>query len=68
RSTGHFIGNARITLIGEDDSWDLSAFVQNLTNTRNIAFGFDLSSACGCSETSYGAPRWWGLQLRYRFN
>lgn len=64
----YFIGNARLGYRFPDNRWEVTAFVENITNTRNITFGFDLSTACGCSQTSYGRPRWWGLSINFQVN
>jgi iron complex outermembrane receptor protein len=45
-------------------NWDVSLFVNNLTNVRNKTTAVDLSGLCGCTEQAYGDPRWVGIQVR----
>lgn len=63
----YFIGNARIGFNTDDNRWKASLFVDNFTNKRYVSSGFDLSTACGCSETFFSPPRWWGISLRYNW-
>ncbi|MEO1019285.1 MAG: TonB-dependent receptor, partial [Pseudomonadota bacterium] len=53
---GYALGNLRVFLSPNDSNWEFGGFVENLWNEEYITVGFDLSSACGCSETAYGRP------------
>jgi len=59
--------DARITWIDSSALWRVSAFVNNLTNTRNKTVGFDLSGICGCTQVAYGRPRWAGVSVTRNF-
>lgn len=60
-----YIGNARLSYEPTGGQWSIAAFVNNFTDERNVTVGFDLSSACGCAETAYQEPRWWGVNFIY---
>ncbi|MEG3766506.1 TonB-dependent receptor [Alteromonas sp. 14N.309.X.WAT.G.H12] len=59
--------NASITYTSGDDTWQISAFVDNLTDEEYIVQAFDLSSTdvFGMTEQYYGKPRWWGVSFKY---
>lgn len=59
--------NASIGWVSEDDNWDVSFAVRNLTDERIGIQGFDLATLCGCNEVSYQPPRWYGISLRYQY-
>ena len=61
------IANARASYLTQNENWEFSVFVKNLADERYESSGFDLSTFCGCSETGFGNPRWWGASARYRF-
>ncbi|RIK94986.1 MAG: hypothetical protein DCC73_00960 [Proteobacteria bacterium] len=58
--------NARISLAGQDDTWEIAGFVRNLTDKRFQTFALDISSF-GFTQTQWGRPRWWGAEINYRF-
>lgn len=58
---------ARIGWVSEDDRWDISLGIRNLTDERAGIFGFDLATLCGCNEVSYQPPRWYGISLRVSY-
>ena len=47
--------------------FDVSAFVDNVTNQTYKVGGDALLHLTGTSASIYGPPRMWGLELRYRF-
>ncbi len=49
-----------------DDGWELSLRLDNVTDERAGVQGFDLATLCGCNEVSYRAPR--SLMLGFRKN
>jgi iron complex outermembrane receptor protein len=67
REDGYSLGNIRLSYHPNSAAWEASAFVENVWDERYFTVGFDLSGACGCSETAYGMPRWWGVGFRYNF-
>ena len=56
---------ARFGWVSQEQHWDISLNIRNLTDERAGIQGFDLASLCGCNEISYQAPRWYGITLRY---
>lgn len=64
---GYALFNARIGWEDMAKRLRLSVFVNNLTDKRYKTVGYDLSTLCGCTEESYGRPRWWGVNLGASF-
>lgn len=64
----YVVGNARISWLSGDRRWEGSFFVRNFTDSRYKITGFELATACGCTEEGYGMPRWFGGRLRYNWN
>jgi iron complex outermembrane recepter protein len=62
-----FITNFAVQWRSEDDHWKVRAFLNNAFDERNRNIGFDLTGLCGCSEESYGKPRWWGFTVGYKY-
>ncbi len=65
---GYSLFNARIGWESDDEKYRLGFFVNNLTDKRYKTVGYDLSTLCGCTEESYGRPRWWGITAGVTFN
>lgn len=63
----YFVLNSRLAWISEDDKWELSASVNNITDERVGIQGFDLATLCGCNEISFQPPRWYGASIRRAF-
>ena len=59
--------NARVSYAAADDKWEFAAFVDNVTDEEYTVTGFDISLFCGCSETTTGKPRWWGVSFKRNF-
>lgn len=59
--SGYALFNARIGWEDEAEKFRLSFFVNNIGDKRYKTVGYDLSTLCGCTEESYGRPRWWGV-------
>ncbi len=59
--------NASVTYTSDDETWQLSAFVDNLGDEEYIVQAFDLSGmdVFGLTEQYYGRPRWWGMSFKY---
>jgi len=58
---------ARVGWVNQEENWDISVNIRNLTDERVGIQGFDLATLCGCNEVSYQPPRWYGLTLKYSF-
>jgi iron complex outermembrane recepter protein len=67
RLPGYWLANARLSWEDDADRWSLAAYVNNVADKRYATGGFDLATTCGCSEISYGNPRWWGVTAHYKF-
>jgi iron complex outermembrane receptor protein len=65
---GYTLFNARVGWEDDAKKFRLGFFVNNLTDKRYKTVGYDLSTLCGCTEESYGRPRWWGLSAGFSFN
>jgi iron complex outermembrane recepter protein len=75
---GYEIFNARAGIRGQDDAWELSAFVRNLGDKEycqtvfNQPIGTTLGlvdpvTLGGMQRCVLGAPRTWGVEAAYRF-
>jgi iron complex outermembrane recepter protein len=62
-----FLQNFRVSWASGDKQWLLSAFVNNAFDKRYQIERFDLSTLCGCTNESFGLPRWFGASVRYSF-
>jgi len=60
------VGNVRLGYTSKDSRWLLSAFCNNVTNTKvaNVNFSFAGSDAL---TVQWGKPRWYGVRGEYRF-
>lgn len=61
------VGNLQLSYRSPNETWELTAFVENVTDERYLTIGVDLSTLCGCAQNAYGKPRWYGASVRYRF-
>ena len=66
---GYTLSNVALTYRPENDKWEASAFINNVTDEEYLVQTFDLSTeaAFGMTEQYYGKPKWWGLSFRYNF-
>lgn len=64
----YVLANARITYVSADESYEVSAYINNITNKRYKKFGFDISAFDNFSILTYGKPRWAGVNFKYRWN
>ena len=60
-------GNASLSWYSADERWEVTGFVDNFSDTRNVVIGFELATFCGCDEQSVGWPRTYGIKLRYNY-
>jgi len=67
RMDGYALGNVRASWASSDDTWQVDAYVKNVSDKRYNTIGFDLSQLCGCNEEAQGKPRWWGVSVRYHY-
>lgn len=65
---GYTLFNAQISWKDADERYRLAVFVNNLTDKAYRTVGYDLSTLCGCTEETYGAPRWWGVSFGLKFH
>lgn len=63
----YLVANARITFTGADDNWDISAFVNNLTDEEVPIMAYDTVGSSGYNLRAYGPPRWYGVRVGLRF-
>jgi iron complex outermembrane receptor protein len=63
------VSNVSLTYTTENRNWEVSAFVENVTDEEYLVQTFDLSGPefLGMTEQYYGRPQWWGVSMTYRF-
>lgn len=61
------VGNARISLAPESDKWEVAVFVNNIGDEEYRVFAGD-ASFVGNTSSSFGAPRWYGASVSYRWD
>ncbi len=66
RADSYTVFNTSLGYTADSGNWDLTAFVENLADEEFATYAIDVSSF-GYSLLSYGRPRWWGVQFRYRW-
>ncbi|GAA0376289.1 TonB-dependent receptor [Bowmanella denitrificans] len=64
---GYALLDMSVTYLTDDEQWQLSLYGNNLTDKRYRQHGFDLSASPGVQLGYYGAPRTFGINLKYRF-
>jgi len=68
RIPANWLVNARVTLTLMDDRLSVAVFANNLLDEVRETFAFDVSGApLGGAYTTYGEPRWYGVQTRISF-
>lgn len=65
--SSYIVGNTRVSWASSDERWLGTVFVNNIADERYRNIGFDVSAVCGCSQESYGKPRWAGVSVRYSY-
>ena len=60
--------DAKLTYMSPDDDWEVSVFVNNLTDERSLTYSYDITGFGYYTIQVFGPPRWFGASLRYRFN
>jgi len=65
---GYWLGNVRV-IFDAGEHWQLNAFVENVSDVTYETVGFDLPDPAfgSLSETGYGQPRWWGMNIKYQY-
>ena len=59
--------NARLSWLSSNSQWEVSAWVQNLTDEDYRIYAFDLTGALGYVQEVYTSPRWYGIGVGYSF-
>jgi len=62
----HAVSEARLSYQPAGEVWEISAFVNNLTNTVYRVFNSD-TNFIGAAESIYASPRWFGITASVRF-
>jgi iron complex outermembrane recepter protein len=60
--------NVRLDYTAPSRAWDAGFYVDNVFNSHNVSEVFDLASDFGLQFSIPMPPRWYGVQLHYRFN
>lgn len=66
KEPGYAAGNLRLSISDIGDRWSISAFGNNIWKELYRTYTLD-SSAFGSVANHYVEPRWFGLELRYKF-
>lgn len=66
REPGYALFNANIGFTSAS-GWSVSAYVRNLFDERYRVQSFDTSGDFGANEDTFGARRWFGANLSYRW-
>jgi len=64
---GYELFNARVAYGPTDDSWEVAAWVKNITDEEFRTSAQDLALALSFSEIVVGVPRTWGVGFNYNF-
>jgi iron complex outermembrane receptor protein len=67
RSPAHTIGNARITWISADDTWEAALFGTNITDERAIQSKLNFLNLFGTIQTTFIRPEEWAMSIKKRF-
>ncbi|OHD06271.1 TonB-dependent receptor [Sphingopyxis sp. RIFCSPHIGHO2_12_FULL_65_19] len=65
-SKPYWLFNARVSLAGEKDGWEVALWGRNLTRERYVVSGVNLASL-GIVNRIYNAPRTYGVELSFRY-
>jgi len=63
---GYFVGNLRAGYSTSDGSWQVYAFVNNVTDEEYRQFSVD-GSFVGFTSEAFASPRWYGGTIRYQW-
>lgn len=67
RQKAYTVWNARLGYaFGEDRSWEVAAWVRNLTDEEYRVYTFDFTGPGGYNQQFFAPPRWYGVTLTYR--
>jgi iron complex outermembrane receptor protein len=61
------VWNARLSYLGPQDNWSVTAYVTNLFEKEYRVYSFDVTNLFGFNQVAYGRPRWFGVTVNYRF-
>jgi iron complex outermembrane receptor protein len=59
--------DAKVTYFSADDAWELSVFVNNLTDEEPLTYSYDITGFGNYTIQVYGPPRWAGVKFKYNF-
>ncbi|WP_257548092.1 TonB-dependent receptor [Sphingopyxis sp. DBS4] len=65
-SKSYWLFNARLSVAGEKDGWEVALWGRNLTKERYVVSGVNLASL-GIVNRIYNAPRTYGVELSFRY-
>jgi iron complex outermembrane receptor protein len=64
---GYWIENIRVGYSWNDGKWEIAGWVRNLANTQYYVDKFDLTSPFGFIQGIVGSPRFYGVELNFRY-
>jgi iron complex outermembrane receptor protein len=67
REDDYSVTNLRVEWVSPEQTYTLSAFVDNVFDEEYLVYTFDFTSSFGLNQQAYGKPRWAGVSARYSF-
>ena len=67
RESAYALGNVRLGYEPASKTWEVAAFIDNVTNKAYRVYAFDSSLFAGVVAGVYGKPRTWGITGTVRF-
>lgn len=67
RNPGYGKTNIRVSYTNSDDTWVVTASLENVFDKEYKSQGFDLTGLTGSSSFIYGSPQWFSLTAQYNW-
>lgn len=64
---GYWLGNARVSYVPSNKRWELTAFVNNVTDEAPVYLRQIANPSTQTQPNSISAPQTWGVQTTVRF-
>jgi iron complex outermembrane receptor protein len=59
--------DAKLSYFSPDDVWEVSIFVNNLTDEEALTYSYDITGFGNYTIQVFGPPRWAGAKFKYNF-
>ncbi len=67
RQGAYSVWNTRLSYVGRDGKWSVTAYVNNVFEKKYRVYTFDVTNLFGFNQVAYGRPRWAGISFRYNY-